>query len=202
MRSGKAFQTGIYCEYLFMKLIFLIVIMFNSVKLSLKYLKEEYLIMNNIFNAYNFKRVVFSPAVYLCLRLVLGGIFIYSGAVKLTGYGKFAGILYGYGILPDFLIYPTAVALPLVEIVAGSGLVFNIKYSLEVITLMLLLFIAVLWFGILTDLNIDCGCFSSDEIIEQRSLYKALYRDFIFIGVSIFIFISRRVNTTDKPVKR
>lgn len=146
------------------------------------------------------KKIVFSTYFYLLFRLILGGIFIFSGIVKLMDPYKFAGIIYEYGILPDLFINPAAIALPLIEIIAGAGLIFNIKYSLEIITLMLIMFIGILWFGILEDLNIDCGCFSADEILEQGALYKALYRDFVFVAISVFLFISRRINKSNMPL--
>ncbi len=147
-----------------------------------------------------FKRQLFSASVYFFFRLVLGGIFIFSGTVKLMDTYKFAGIIYEYGILPDFLINPAAIGVPLIEVIAGLGLVFNIKYSLESITLMLIMFMGVLWFGILNELNIDCGCFSADEIAEQGSLRSALYRDFVFTAISVFLFIGRRINEKNRPV--
>ena len=146
------------------------------------------------------KKIIFSPYIYLVFRLILGGIFIFSGTVKLMDTYKFAGIIYEYGILPGFLINPAAICLPLIEIIGGLGLVFNLKYSLELVTAMLILFIGVLWFGILKDLNIDCGCFSKDEIQEQGSLHKALSRDIIFIAISVFLFISRWINKVNRPV--
>lgn len=135
----------------------------------------------------------------MLVRLILGGIFILSGVLKLLDIHRFASILYEYGILPDYMINPAAVALPLVEILAGAGLVFNLAFSLELITAMLLMFISVLWFGILKDLNIDCGCFSADEIREQGGLQKALYRDFIFIALSVFLYLSRFINSANRP---
>lgn len=146
------------------------------------------------------KKIFFSPAIYLAFRIILGGIFIFSGSLKLMDTYKFARILYEYGVLPDYLINPAAIGLPLIEIIAGSGLLFNLKYSLELITVMLFLFICVLWFGILKDLNIDCGCFSAGEISEQGSLHKALYRDFVFIALSAFLFISRQINPVNRPL--
>lgn len=146
------------------------------------------------------KRMLFSTSVYFFLRLILGGIFIFSGTVKLMDTYKFAGIIYEYGILPDYLINPAAIGVSVIEVIAGLGLVFNIKYSLESITLMLIMFIGVLWFGILNDLNVDCGCFSSDEISEQGSLRRALYRDFVFAAISLFLFIGQRINKKNRPV--
>ena len=145
------------------------------------------------------KKKIFSPAVYFIFRAVLGGIFIFSGSLKLMEPEKFAGILYDYGILIDQLIIPASIVIPVIEIIAGSGLIFNLKYSLELITAMLVVFTGVLWFGILNNLNIDCGCFSSDDISEQGNLREALYRDFIFIAVSIFLFLSRQINNSNRP---
>ncbi len=145
------------------------------------------------------KGTVFSPVLYLIIRTILGGIFIFSGSLKLMDTYRFARILYQYGILPDYLINTAAICIPVIEIAAGSGLLFNLKYSLELITGMLLLFICVLWFGILHNLNIDCGCFSSEQLSEHGNLNEALYRDFGFIALSAFLFISRRLNSSNRP---
>lgn len=156
---------------------------------------------NKITFSVRLKNLIFSPTTYLFFRLILGGIFIYSGSVKLMDIDRFAGIIYEYGILSDIFINPAAIGLPLIEIITGTGLIFNVKFSLELISLMLLMFIGILWFGILKDLNIDCGCFSSDDLIEQDSLKKALYRDFIFVAISVFLFISQRMNNLNRPSK-
>ncbi len=150
---------------------------------------------NKIYNRDRLKKIVFSSVVYTSFRIILGGVFVLSGTLKLIDPYKFAKVLYAYGILPDFLINPVAIGLPLIEILSGIGLVFNLVLSLELITGMLLMFIFVLWFGILNNLNIDCGCFSTDEISEQGGLQRALYRDFVFIALSVFLFISRYVNS-------
>lgn len=145
------------------------------------------------------KEKIFSPAIYLTLRSALGGIFILSGSLKLMDTDNFARILYEYGILIDPLIIPASIGIPILEIIAGLGLIFNIKYCLELITAMLLVFIGVLWFGILKNLNIDCGCFSSEEISEHGNLHESLYRDFVFIAISIFLFSCRIINNANKP---
>jgi hypothetical protein len=46
-------------------------------------------------------------------------------------------------------------------------------------------------YGIFNDLNIDCGCFTAEEINKQDGLKLALYRDLILIGGAFFLFLSK-----------
>ena len=74
-----------------------------------------------MYNPDRLKKIISSPVMYLILRLVLGGIFILSGSLKLMDTYKFAKILYDYGILPDYLINIVSIGLPVIEILAGTG---------------------------------------------------------------------------------
>jgi hypothetical protein len=78
------------------------------------------------------------------------------------------------------------------ELIAGLGLIFDVKGSLSVILGLLVLFAFVLWFGILKDLDIDCGCFSPDDLAEHNALWSALYRDLAMIIAALYLFWWRR----------
>jgi uncharacterized membrane protein YphA (DoxX/SURF4 family) len=126
------------------------------------------------------------------VRLVLAGIFIYSGAIKLLDPAAFAEIIAGFGLLPDVFVIPAAVILPIVELVAGIGLVFAVPGSLSIITAMLAVFIAVLGYGIHLGLDIDCGCFGPEDPEQAyKSLRSALGRDAVMMGAAAFIYWSR-----------
>jgi uncharacterized membrane protein YphA (DoxX/SURF4 family) len=126
------------------------------------------------------------------VRLVLAGIFIYSGAIKLLDPATFAEIIAGFGLLPDALVAPVAILLPFAELVAGVGLVFAIPGSLSAITAMLVLFIAVLGYGIHLGLDIDCGCFGPEDPEQAyKSLRSALARDAAMMAAVAFIYWSR-----------
>jgi hypothetical protein len=56
---------------------------------------------------------------------------------------------------------------------------------------MLVLFVFVLWYGILNDLSIDCGCFTPAEIAGHDSLKRAFYRDLWMIGGVLFMYLQR-----------
>jgi uncharacterized membrane protein YphA (DoxX/SURF4 family) len=126
--------------------------------------------------------------IYRLVRFVLGGIFVWAGAAKLMAPRSFAAVISQYGLVPDELLVMTAIGLPVLEVIGGIGLLFDYRASLEVIGGLLLLFIGVLWFGILKDLNVDCGCFSLAEQAEHASLRTALYRDLVLLVQVLYLF--------------
>lgn len=126
------------------------------------------------------------------VRWVLAGIFVYSGSFKLLDPLRFAEIIAGFGLLPEVLIYPLAVLLPVVELIAGIGLVFALRGSLQAIAVMLVMFIAVLLSGIHLGLDIDCGCFGPEDPEQaSKGLKAALDRDAMMMAAVLFIYWSR-----------
>jgi uncharacterized membrane protein YphA (DoxX/SURF4 family) len=124
-------------------------------------------------------------------RIILGGLFIYSGIIKLTDVTGFAALISEYDLVPEVLLAPVAICLPTLELLAGIGLLFEIPGALSAIFGMLLMFCFVLWYGILANLDIDCGCFSTEELKGQDSLRQALYRDFVMIAVCGHLVLCR-----------
>ncbi len=126
------------------------------------------------------------------VRWVLAGIFVYSGSVKLVDPSRFAEVIAGFGLLPDVLIYPVALLLPIIELVAGIGLVFGLRGSLLTVGVMLVMFIAVLFYGIHLGLDIDCGCFGPEDPEQvYKGLKIALVRDAVMMVAVLFIYWSR-----------
>lgn len=128
---------------------------------------------------------------YHLIRVLMGGIFIYSGAVKLLDVKGFARMISSYDLVPDQLLAPVAIGLPGLELLAGIGILFEISGALSAIFAMLLMFCSILWYGILKDLDIDCGCFSTAELKGQNSLRQALYRDFVMIAGCCYLYLYR-----------
>jgi len=126
------------------------------------------------------------------IRGILAFLFIYGGGLKLMDPKAFAATLSHYGLIPEMLLPVVAVGLPAMEVIAGLALLFNLPGSLTVITGLLVLFVAVLGYGILTDLNVDCGCFGPEEVAGQQSLRQAFIRDLLLIGAASFLYYTRR----------
>jgi len=126
------------------------------------------------------------------IRGVLAFLFIYGGGLKLADPKAFAATLSHYDLIPEMLLPAVAVGLPALEVIAGMALLFNLPGGLTVITGLLALFVAVLGYGILTDLNVDCGCFGPEEVAGHQSLRQAFIRDLLLIGAASFLYYTRR----------
>ena len=133
--------------------------------------------------------------IYIIIRCVIGVIFIYAGLTKLFDPRVFAALIDAYGILPDVFVMPAAFGLPLLEIAAGAGLVFDIRGSLTTITVMLIIFIAAMGYGISMGLDIDCGCFGpgDTEVKAYHGLRTTLYRDIILLAGVLYLYSWRRI---------
>jgi hypothetical protein len=127
------------------------------------------------------------------IRICLGVLFVWAGSVKLADPEGFAEIISAYDLVPEKLLVVVAVGLPALELFAGLGLIFDVRGSLSVILGLLVMCAFVLWFGILKDLDIDCGCFSQDDLKGHGTLRLALYRDLAMIAAVSYLFWRRRV---------
>lgn len=134
-----------------------------------------------------------TPLIYHLIRVSLSVIFLWSGISKLMEPTEFAVIINAYGLMPKAWILPLAIILPLFEIVFGLGLLLEIRGSLAVITGLLMLFMAILSYGIWLGLDVDCGCFGPQDPESEafHSLRPALYRDFVMIAGVIYLYIWR-----------
>ncbi|KJS31379.1 MAG: hypothetical protein VR64_11205 [Desulfatitalea sp. BRH_c12] len=130
---------------------------------------------------------------YRCLRWMLGITFIYSGVTKLLAPETFAVLIEAFGLVPEALLLPAAVILPVVEVVAGAGLLVDLRGSLAVITGLLLLFVALLGYGIHLGLDVDCGCFGPEdpEADAFHGLKWGLYRDLAMLAAIAYLYAWR-----------
>lgn len=138
--------------------------------------------------------IYLSGWIYRLLRWILGAIFIYSGATKLIAPQTFAVLVEAYGVVPDALLLPVAVVLPAMELVAGAGLLVDIRGSLAVLSALLMLFVAILGYGIRMGLDVDCGCFGPEDPEAEafHGLRPALYRDLVMLAAVVFLYAWRR----------
>ena len=129
---------------------------------------------------------------YHFLRLGLACIFIYAGFIKLLDPRAFAHVIAQYDLIPETLLPLVAVGLPALELLAGVGLSFEVRGSLTLMALLLLIFLVILGYAVWHNLDIDCGCFTLDELDAQHSVKTAFWRDLIMIGATLFLYWRRR----------
>lgn len=138
-----------------------------------------------------------APAQHWAYRLTrwgLAAVFLGAGASKLADPAAFAALIDAYGLVPDPVLLPLAVGLPLVEVVAAIGLLADVRGSLAVIAGLMAVFVAILAYGIHMGLDVDCGCFAPGDI-ESRAyhgLRTALNRDLVMTAGIAFLYAWRR----------
>lgn len=133
---------------------------------------------------------IFFRWVYHAVRIAISGLFLYAAGGKLLDLSSFALTISDYGLLPESMIGPTAIFLVIAELAAALALLLDLRGGLTGITLLLLLFIAVLMYGIQLGIDVDCGCFGSGEPGHKSSqgLYQAVYRDLLMLGGCFFLY--------------
>ena len=109
--------------------------------------------------------------------------FLVAALPKLFHLSAFAEAVGAYGMLPDLLVAPVAFVLPLFEILLAIGLFFKKRLAIYGTSLLLVLFIGVLWYAVYLGLDIDCGCFGpgDPELTAFQGLRTALVRDIVLL---------------------
>lgn len=94
------------------------------------------------------------------LEIILGGLFIYAGALKHFHPHAFAEAVLAYQLVPVILVGATAAVIPWVELAAGLFLAVGLKRRACLLLLGALTgaFIAVMIITMARGLKIDCGC--------------------------------------------
>jgi uncharacterized membrane protein YphA (DoxX/SURF4 family) len=121
---------------------------------------------------------------WLC-RLILAGVFIYSGYVKVQEPLQFAVAISGYQLVPENLIFPMARFLPWAEIVLGLAILigWKVRYFSAATVALLFFFIAVLAITISRGIEANCGCFGLDERISPLTIL----RDSLFLIPALYL---------------
>ena len=113
--------------------------------------------------------------------------FLVAGLPKMLHPYLFAASIEAYGILPDYLILPAAIALPIIEVILAVALFCNRKEGLWGAIILLFIFILVLYYAVYMGLDIDCGCFGPEdpEAHAFSNIRVAIVRDLLFIIMAI-----------------
>jgi putative oxidoreductase len=126
------------------------------------------------------------------IRIILGFIFIYAGAEKISNPESFAISITNYRLLPITIINFFAITLPWIELVAGILIVFGIsvKENSAIIFSMLLVFTLAIVISLFRGLSIDCGCFGKGT---QIGLLKLGENTLMIIGSFILMVFGSNI---------
>ncbi len=117
------------------------------------------------------------------LRLILGGLFVYSAVTKISDLEYFAKSLYNYKLLPEEYLNFFALIIPWLELIIGLLLITGV-YVRESALLgggLMIVFIAAIGIAVSRGLDIECGCFGTNDG-SRVGFLKIIEDVFIFIG--------------------
>ena len=129
--------------------------------------------------------------------LIVGGIFVYAGVVKVLDPVQFANDIDNYKTLPWFVSVRLAVYLPWLEIFCGLALIFRFLYrgGLSILTVLIAVFIGVTIAAKMRGLDITCGCFGHAS--KNRNFSTHLVLDLlILLGAVVLFSRVRRTETS------
>jgi len=127
--------------------------------------------------------------------LIVGGIFVYAGVVKVLDPVQFANDIDNYKTLPWFVSVRLAVYLPWLEIFCGLALIFRFLYrgGLSILTVLIAVFIGVTIAAKMRGLDITCGCFGHASKNWNFSTHLVL--DLLILLAAVVLF--SRVRRTE-----
>ena len=129
--------------------------------------------------------------ILLLLRLALGGVFIYAGALKIVDAQGFARDVHHFQLTPWTLSVVIAVYLPWLEVFAGLALILRrlpLGASLALV-IMTSVFLAALSIAWARGLDISCGCFGKEEHNIQTHFPQLFLRDAALLAAAIILVI-------------
>lgn len=123
-------------------------------------------------------------------RVTLAFVFIYAGILKIIDPVSFGGSIATFELIPDSWSNLVAIVLPPFEIMMGLLLLIprGARVASFALILLNLLFIFALLQGLLRGLPVDCGCFGSSGPSNPATIWIAIGRDILFLGMASVIW--------------
>jgi len=134
----------------------------------------------------------YQPWITLLARLILGGVLLVAGALKVGNLQKSAMAVRAYELLPTAIANFLGYVLPWLEIGLGLLLMLGVAVSISglfgaIIMFAFIIAIAQAW---ARGLSIDCGCFGGGGPVDpsQTKYLSEIIRDIGLFGVGIFLY--------------
>ena len=135
---------------------------------------------------------IYQPWLTLAARLILGGVLVAAGGLKIGNLQKSAMAVRAYEILPVGLANFLGYALPWVEIGIGFLLIVGAAVAISGLlgALTMLAFIIAISQAWARGLSIDCGCFGGGGTVnpEDTKYLSEIIRDIGLLVLGIYLY--------------
>ncbi|MEY2576783.1 MAG: hypothetical protein QOF80_2270 [Verrucomicrobiota bacterium] len=130
----------------------------------------------------------FPRILWRVVAIIIGGLFIYAGAVKVIDPAEFARDIDNYKMLAWQVSVWMGFYLPWLEILCGLALIARVLYrgSVFVLTALMVLFIVITVIAKARGLDISCGCFGHAS--KYLSFAWHLVLDFLLLGGLVLLW--------------
>lgn len=132
-----------------------------------------------------------ADVVGLLARLVLGGVFLVAGALKVTTPEAMAKATQAYQVLPHDLAAYVGYALPTIEIILGLLLLLGLftRVAAVLTSLLLVAFVVGIAQAWARGLSIDCGCFGGGGTVaaDETNYLQRLLEDVGLLACGLWL---------------
>jgi uncharacterized membrane protein YphA (DoxX/SURF4 family) len=127
--------------------------------------------------------------VLYAFRLIIGGLFIYAGVIKIADPLGFARDIQNYRILPPAVCLFIALVLPWFEALSGAFLIVGIfkQTSAWLLSFLLAGFIVLVIITMARGLDVDCGCFGR---LSRKADWRLILEDALMLFMAFEVALS------------
>ena len=132
-------------------------------------------------------KFLYNDYLHLIVRLLIGGLFVYSAVPHLFNTMGLASSIYNYKLFPSSIIGLSAAFIPWISLLAGLALILGLKVKAAsfIVSTLLVIFISLAIISVIRGLDIDCGCFSG---LERRTNWLTILEDLGMLTGALFVF--------------
>lgn len=130
----------------------------------------------------------FASIFWRVVAIIIGGLFVYAGAVKIVDPVEFARDIDNYKMLPWQIGVGLAFYLPWLEILAGLALITGVLHrgGVFILTGLMFVFVIITIIAKARGLDISCGCFGHAS--QYLSFAWHLVLDLLLLGGLIVLW--------------
>jgi putative oxidoreductase len=123
-------------------------------------------------------------------RLVVGGVFIWAGVMKIIDPLEFAQTITNYRVFPRGLAFALSLIFPWAEVLSGAFLISGIfrRSSALLIALMLAGFIGLVASAVWRGIDTACGCFGS---LSSKADLQLILMDAVLLLLTLNVLLDR-----------